>query len=43
MHKPSSGQKALAAQNRFFAGQTKAGATWLRRKRANRLRALRGK
>jgi len=30
----------LHAQNRFYAGKTKQGAAWLRRKRANRLAAL---
>lgn len=37
-----SNHKQLHAQNRFFAGKTKRGAAWLRRKRINRLRALKG-
>jgi hypothetical protein len=40
--KLNAGQRALAAANRFFKGATKRGAKWLRAKRANRLRVLRG-
>jgi hypothetical protein len=43
MHKPSSFQKALRAENRFFAGKTKRGRAWLAKKVANRLAALAGR
>jgi hypothetical protein len=36
-HKPSKFQKALRAENRFFAGKTKRGRAWLAKKVANRL------
>lgn len=41
-HKLNKGQRELRAANRFFRGETKRGAAWLRRKRVNRLRVLRG-
>lgn len=38
--KLSRGQRELHAAIRFFRGLTKRGASWLRAKRANRLRVL---
>lgn len=42
-HVPSRGQRHLRKLVAFFSGKTRAGARWLRAKRANRLRVLRTK